>query len=56
MAPISVNNIEIVEQGERFYLLQDKFCYRILTREGAQVFGSYSLQAAKAQFNKLENK
>ena len=50
----ATGEIQKLEEGNDYVLLQNLFCYQILTKDGHQVFGSYDLATAKSKFRHLE--
>ena len=50
----TVGEIQKIDEGEYYVLLQNLYCYQILTKDGHQVFGTYDLTVAKSKFTKLE--
>lgn len=50
----SLGEIQKLEEGKEYILLQNLYCYQILTKEGHQVFGTYDLTTAKMKFHHLE--
>ena len=47
---------KIILSGKNFVLQQSAYCYQILTKDGHQVYGSYSIDTAKKKYFELETK
>ena len=50
----ALGEIQKIDEGEYYVLLQNLYCYQILTKDGHQVFGTYDPTTAKNKFKQLE--